>query len=681
MPVPMAQGIKSRGLISIVSNSEMVANEKAIELATKEQNKPELLSLASHIETCWQAAKRAKVEIETRLIKCARQRKGDYDAATLAKIKKHGGSEIFMQLTKMKCRAAKSWIKDIMVPPGEKPWSIEPTPVPDLPDEIEQNITQQVMQETVFMMEMEGEAITSERVMNRMVELKDEITKQFTEHAKEVSTKQERQIEDDFVEGKYYEELERFINDFVTFPAAFMRGPISRKRKALRWEENQTGQSIPKVTDVISKEYNCVSPFDAYPSPGARNIQDGYFIERDRMRRRDLISYIGTPGANEEAIRAVLAAHGEGGIKDWLWTDQERADIENRPGELNSPEAMIDALIFWGNALGQKLLDWGMSKKQVPDPEMDYQITAIKIGRWIILARLNPHPLGHRPYYASSFEKMNNSIWNQSIPELMEDIQKICNATARNLINNEGIASGPQVEVHKDRIQPGEDVEDIYPWKIWQTKSDDQGHNRNAVNFYQPSMNVEGLLKIYDYFFKQASEVSGIPAYIYGSDEVGGAGKTASGLSMLMNAASKTLKDAVGYIDTDIVKPTVREHWLHLMLYNQSIEKTGDINIIARASEYLIIQEQLQARRTEFLTATDNPTDLAIMGLRGRATVLREAAKNLKLPDGEVVPSKKDMQKQEMQQMLPPPEQGGTPGNPDVLYPDGTPVKDRAANA
>lgn len=648
---PTVVGSNTGGILQVRTNADITALEKArrdMLAAQQQQQQPEILSLAAHMRQCWEAARRAKVQIEERLLKCMRQRKGEYDPDQLTKIRKRGGSEIYMMLTTMKCRAAEAWIRDIMIPPGEKPWGLDPTPNPDLPGDIEDQIEQIVEQETVELMMQGGsiEAVNLDQIRNRLQELRDMIFKEHLEIAKGAAHRMEREIQDELVEGNFYRGLSQFIEDIVTFPAAFLKGPIIRKRRGMTWGWDENGEPVPQITDIYRKEYERVSPFDLYPSPGARTLQDGYLIEHLRLRRADLQAMIGVPGFNDRAIRGALIQYGIGGLRDWLWTDRQRAEAESRPHAWEDPEATIDCLLFWGNVQGQKLLEWGMSSKEVPEPALDYPVCALLIGDWVPMARINPHPLAQRPYYGASYEEQNDSIWGKAVPELMRDIQRICNATARAIVNNQAIASGPQVEVQKDRIDPGEDIEDIYPWKIWKTKSDQQGRNRQAAYFFQPNLNVDQLLKTYDYFFKQASEVTGIPAYIYGSEDVGGAGKTASGLSMLMNAASKGLKSVVTHIDEGIIVPAIKEHWLTLMLYDQDIEKTGDINVIARASEYLIIAEQLQIRRTEFLNFTNNPIDMSILGRKGRAAVLRETVKSLKMPTEEIIPTKQEMEEQ-----------------------------------
>jgi len=153
---------------------------------------------------------------------------------------------------------------------------------------------------------------------------------------------------------------------------------------------------------------------------------------------------------------------------------------------------------------------------------------------------------------------------------------------------------------------------------------------------------VNELLGLYKSLSEEASETTGVPRYIYGSEKVSGAGRTASGLSMLMNAAAKGLKMAVGYVDDGIVTPSIETHWLYIML-NEPEKAMGDIKIIARASEYLIIMEQLQIRRMEFLRDTANEYDMGIIGIDGRAEVLREVVKTLKMNSDKILPEKTDI--------------------------------------
>ncbi len=143
---------------------------------------------------------------------------------------------------------------------------------------------------------------------------------------------------------------------------------------------------------------------------------------------------------------------------------------------------------------------------------------------------------------------------------------------------------------------------------------------------------------------------------------------------MLMNNASKALKAVITHIDDGIIKPVVYEHWINIMLYDDDELKCGDINVVARASEYLLMQETYQLRRLEFLDKTNNPVDMAIMGIPGRASVLREVSKILKLGE-DVVPSKDEIDAKFNAPVQTPP---GGPMEPGMLPPPGMSPGDSA---
>lgn len=635
-----------KGLISFTSNEEIerMKAEERKKAAEEAQGEQILTSLASYIRQCWQAARQAKEPIEEDLLKALRQRKGEYDPDKLYKIQQQGGSEIYIKLTDVKCRAAEAWLKDILLPPGERPWSADPTPVPDLPMDLQKRIAlavQKSYQEAMMLQQATGQQVDIDP--NELFEaMRDEISQEVDEQAKEDSDRIEREIDDDLTEGGWYTALKDVIYDIVTFKTGFIEGPVIRKKKVLEWAEIEGGGATPTVKEGFVREYYRISPYDCYPSPGAKSVQDGYFLIRKRFSRRDLNELMGVEGFDENAIRAVLDLYGEGGLEEWLVNDLDRAELENRHNERNNPEGNIECLKFWGSIQGKLLIEWGMTPEEIPDEDIDYSVVCYLIGNHVISARLNAHPLGKRNVYSASFVESNDSTWGQGVPELMEDLASICNGCARAIINNTGLSSGPQVWLDSSRLPPGAKVTDIHPWKIWQFEQDETGGTRDPMGFFQPKPIIDILLKLYDYFFKQASEVTGIPAYIYGNENVGGAARTASGLSMMMNAASKSLKAVAGNVDAGIIKASVEEHWLHIML-NEPEKAGGDIKIVARASEYLIMMEQLQLRRQEFLATTNNPTDMQIMGLEGRAEVLKETVRSLKMPVDRIVPDRDDL--------------------------------------
>lgn len=632
----------TRGLVSFVSPDELMVRdeEEAKKLAEDEQSQPVILSLAAHIRKVWEDHRDGKAQdIEPRLLNCLRLRKGVYDSATQAQITAQGGTDLFIKLTKTKCRAAKSWMSDILTS-SDKPFMVTPTPIPDLPDEVEQEVAQGIAadyEEAIYAHQRAGMVLDEKVFREEADRYRKDVLQALKDRAWVDNEALETEINDDLTEGGWYEALSQLLWDITTFPAVFLKGPTTRMTKALEWVDGQ-----PIVTEVPKKHWERLNPFDAYPSRTAKTVQDGDFIERHRLSRKNLLDLIGVDeGYSEDAIRTVLSDHDTGGLKLWLTNDQERQLLENKPLERGTGE-LIDALQFWGSVPGSQLIEWGMDEEEISEPTDEYNIEAWLIGNTVISAVINGDPLGRRPYYSASYDDNPDSIWGEGVPEIMEDIQQVCNSSARAMVNNMGIASGPQVAILTDLLQPGMDVETMYPWKIWQFKAEQFASGRMPIEFFQPDPILEVLQRVYDYFFKQASEVTGIPAYIYGSEKVGGAARTASGLSMLMNNANKGLRDVISNIDKGIIKPSVEAHWQHIMLYEPE-KAAGDIKIVARASEYLLMLESLQIRRMEYLSITNNPLDSQIMGPAGRAEILRETARTLKLPVDRIIPDKESI--------------------------------------
>jgi len=232
---------------------------------------------------------------------------------------------------------------------------------------------------------------------------------------------------------------------------------------------------------------------------------------------------------------------------------------------------------------------------------------------------------------------------------LMADIQRMCNAAARALANNMAVCSGPQVEIYIDRLADDGPIEAVAPMRIWQLKSDPTGAGGRAINFFQPVSNASELLAVYDKFEQKADDVTGIPRWAYGNENIAGAGATASGLSMLLESASKIIKDAIRNIDV-VVKGRVEYQFYYNLLKEEDSDFTGDIKVIPLGSTVLTIKAFEAMRRNEFLTITANEFDQRIIGDEGRGDILRLMAEDLGLPSSAIPTSFEIRQKEKATQ-------------------------------
>jgi len=655
------------------------AQDAPVEIDVRVEQQNELIEamgteLSAHVNDCWARAKFAKTEITERLLKCERQRRGVYDPEKAIEISRTGGSDIFMRITDVKCRAAYSWITDVMLGNGKRPFELSPSKDPELPPEISSGIVDLVRMEMMEFVQAGGD-VHPEAFRVRMEQVHDEIVDKLREEAKQKARRMEGKIDDQLSHGGFDKAVREFVDDFVTYPTAILKGPVIRRTKAMKWGPNFK----PIVITDYARQTERVSPHDIFPSPNSSTVNDGFLIERHRLTRMSLQSMRGTPGYSDKDIDQVLDRFGDQGFRQWLMGDQERDRLEGKPHARLYTKEVIEALEYWGSVQGKTLIDWGYKGKI--DPYLEYECNVWMIGPFIIKVAINPDPLGRRPYEIAQWVSVPGSFWGTALAEQMRDTQVLCNAAARSLANNMGIASGPQAEVQVDRLPDGEDVTAMYPWKIWQTTSDRTGGGQPAVRFFQPEMNAQALMNVYQYFSRQADEVTGIPNYVYGSAQSGGAGRTASGLSMLMDNAAKGIKTAISSIDI-VVASVVDRLYIHNMIYDSDPSCKGDFKILAKGAMGLVAKEQLQMRRNEFLQATANPIDLQIVGQNGRAYLLREVAASLQMDTDKLVPTteKLEFQQEQLAQMQAAMAQQQQLAAPQGMDPAGNPAGGQDAN-
>jgi hypothetical protein len=161
-----------------------------------------------------------------------------------------------------------------------------------------------------------------------------------------------------------------------------------------------------------------------------------------------------------------------------------------------------------------------------------------------------------------------------------------------------------------------------------------------------------------------------------GNEGTPGAGRTASGLSMMIGNASKIIKQVVGSTDIHVLEPLIERLYYYNMRYATDPDLKRAITVKARGAMSLTTKDAAQVRRNEFLTATNNPVDMQIIGLDGRAEVLRSAAKTLDMNPDKIVPPVSVLKARQAAQQAaqiagPTPGSPGSPGTPGGAPPQG----------
>jgi hypothetical protein len=577
-----------------------------------------------------------------RLLQALRTFNGQYDATKLNEIRRFGGSEVYFRVVAQKCRAATSLLRDIYLGP-DRPWTVKPPAYPDIAPDILQIIEQLLAQEKQLVTQHSGQPPPAQAEYTR----RESLMEAAEDVAKKKAVKQARQseleIEDMLREGGFYHALAEFLVDLSIFPFACLKGPTVKIMPEVVWPP---GGGKPIVQQVPKLTWNRVSCFDLWWSPGVADIENAEVIEKLKFTRAEINDLLDLPGFNTDEIRQVLDHYGSGGYYDmWDTTDAERAVLENKENPVWNRSYLITGVEYNGAVQGRLLNQYGI---QVEDELRDYYIQAWCIGPHVIKCHLSPSPRQRHPYYITSYEKVPGTPIGNGLSDLLLDVQEMANATARALVNNVSIASGPQVVVRDDRLSPDETGEDLYPWKRWHVRSDPLSPqaNEEPISFFMPTSNAEQMMAVFDKFVAIADDVSAIPKYV-GGQASGGAGRTASGLAMLMGNASKILQTVAANIDRDVMEPALTQLSDLILLTDTTGLLTGEEKISVQGVDVAVQRETIRQRQVEFLQATNNPVDQHIVGIKGRGTVLRSVAGTIGL-DGEIiVPS--DDQLEQMQ--------------------------------
>lgn len=648
----MVEALPSGGILRIVRPDDVSRLEQAknAEKASAGITPQTETALAGFIRTKWDVFKRHRDNNMSgwsdRLVAAMRAFNGSYSPEKLAEIKKFGGSEVYARLIAMKCRGASSLLRDVYLG-ADRPWGLDPASDPDLPPEV-LSAVQQLVQVELATLQQAGTPPDPVMIRDRVAGLMNAARDAGKKRAAMQANLSEDKIEEILVRGGFYKALSEFIVDLPLFPFACIKGPVVRIVPSVKWVQ---GKAVTQNTPTLF--WNRVSPFDLYWTPGVSDIEDAEMIERSRLTRADLNDLLDLPGYDADAIKAVLNEYGSGGLNDaWDTTDAERAVQENRENPHFNQSGLITCLEYHGNVQGQQLLEQGFTKSEVPVPERDYFVQAWLIGTHVIKTQLSPSPRKRHPYYLTSFEKVPGTPVGNGLPDILDDMQDSANATLRSLINNLSISSGPQVVVNDDRLAADEDGEQMFPWKRWHVTSDPMGNGNGAekpIEFFQPASNAQELLGVYQKFSDMADELSAIPKFLTGNGPGGGAGRTSSGLAMLMGNASKILQTVAANIDRDVLDPALGGLFDMIMLTDTTGMLTGQEQVRVRGVQVAIQKETQRARQLEFLQTTANPIDSQIMGPKGRAAVLRAVSQTIGLEGTQIVPSDDEIEKQQQQ--------------------------------
>jgi len=177
-------------------------------------------------------------------------------------------------------------------------------------------------------------------------------------------------------------------------------------------------------------------------------------------------------------------------------------------------------------------------------------------------------------------------------------------------------------------------------------------------------------MQLFDKARVLADESTGLPSFAHGQTGVAGVGRTASGISMLMNAASGGIKNVIKNVDDYLLRPLGEGLFRFNMQFNFDKNAKGDLEVKARGTESLMANEVRSQRLMQFMQVASSP---ALAPFAKFQYVIREIAKSLDLDPDKVTNNMDEasLQAEIMKKFQQPPEAPTPPAGADVQDPTG----------
>ena len=444
--------------------------------------------------------------------------------------------------------------------------------------------------------------------------------------AKEAARNMQTLIHDQIEESGGSSELRNALLESALFGTGIVKGPFNYNKTLSRWTKDDEGERVYDPINVRVPRIEFVSIWDFFPDPSATSIEDcEYIVHRHKMNKSQLRALAKMPFFNKDAIRECLQLGPNYTEKDY---EHELKD-DQRTEEYGV--AQFEVLEYWGIMDAEYAREVGM---ELPD-EVD-DLDEVQVNAWVSNGKLlrgvvNPFTPYRLPYNAFPYERNPYSFFGIGVAENMDDSQQIMNGHARMAIDNLALAGSLVFDVDESALVGGQSM-DIYPGKVFRRQAGMPGQAIHGVKF--PNTSQENMM-MFDKFRQLADEQTGIPSYSHGQTGVQSMTRTASGMSMLLGAASLNIKTVIKNIDDFLLRPLGEAYYQwNMQFFEGELDIQGDLEVHAMGTNSLMQKEVRSQRLTMFLQTAQNP---AIAPFVKISKIVSELAYSLDLDPDEIL--------------------------------------------
>jgi hypothetical protein len=439
----------------------------------------------------------------------------------------------------------------------------------------------------------------------------------------------EKLILDQIEESNGSVELRSAIFEACLLGTGIIKGPFTYNKTLHKYSDTGNGREYtPETVKVPKMEF--VSIWDFYPDPNARNMEEAEFvIQRHRLNRNQVLDLANRPFFNKQAIMDCVRMGAKYNKKSW------ETDIDLEKSQYPDIESnRFEVLEYWGTIDAMSAREEGLELDESIDDMEEVQVNVWMIRDKVIRIVQNPFKPFRTPYQSFVYEKNPYTFFGIGVPENMDDAQQIMNGHARMAIDNLALAGNLVFDVDESALASNQTME-VFPGKIFKRQAGSPGQSIYGLKF--PNTAVENM-QMFDKFRQLADESTGLPSYSHGQTGVQSMTRTASGMSMLMGAASLNIKTVIKNIDDQLIKPLGEAlfQW-NMQFYEGDLPIHGDLEIKATGSSSLMKKEVRSQRLTMFLQTVQNP---AIAPFVRMSEVIKELAHSLDLDPAEILNTK-----------------------------------------
>jgi hypothetical protein len=619
----------------ITPASEMERRDRdARELAVPKESFTALAAfLTGRFDTARQS--RESAGVDAALLDSELRVNSEYDPLKKSQIEAQKSVTLFVQLTETKLNHGIAWANEIEKAVSGKDFSMEATSEPEVGRDAVSEAYSQAEAFGVVQMLMGGPALDDEAVDELVNQTIERIKQEISRKADEAADRHKVYMRDQLEECGFDDVREDARIYAMAYGTGFLNGPVVERRPALSWD----GGSVA-VSDRYSETFSAPHPRDCYPSGEASHRNLRYMFELMWLSREEIEGMLGQQWYQDEEIRSLLVSHPNGVSGDLQYNDGERRRTELKEDRHFNRDGFYQCKEYWGPVQGAKLIEWGVDA----DPLKSYPMQIIFCDRHVLLVRPNPDPLGEIPYSVINFKRRAGSIWGKGLAHLMKSGQDITNGAWRALIDNMSFASGPMGSYDYKSVDP-EQVKAIYA-RQFIGYDGAKASGRDPVKFHNIDSKSHEHLKVAEYGERMADNTTGIPSYAYGSDQGAGAARTASGLSMLLNAASRGLKDFISTCDR-AKEQRLKALYRWNMLFSNDPSIKGDARVVINGTIGVLVAELQEARVKEFIQfVSGHPMGQKLLGIEGFNEFAKRWAEQISFDVSDILPSEQELKDQ-----------------------------------